>query len=262
MTTFTNKGIARLSVIPVRAQPAESSEMVTQLLFGDHYEVLDKAKDSQWLPISIYSDRYEGWINGKQHYPISDEYYEQINVTDFKICTDVCAEILFKKNYMQILLGSVLPISANELFFMEEQFAYNGNSKRLGEKRQFDYVKEAAMKYLNAPYQWGGKTPFGIDCSGLVQMVFRLAGYTMRRDSKQQAMQGDPVESINEYLPGDLAFFGEDANISHVGILLENYEIIHASGKVRIDTISDLGISDKVTQRLTHKLIGLRRLLK
>ena len=126
---------------------------------------------------------------------------------------------------------------------MEEQFAFNGESKSLGQKRDFEFLKSIAMKYLNAPYQWGGKSPFGIDCSGFVQMVFKIGGYFISRDASQQASNGRGVDKFSNALPGDLLFFSKNnKDISHVGVLLEGDKIIHASGNVRMDTIIEEGI--------------------
>jgi cell wall-associated NlpC family hydrolase len=116
--------------------------------------------------------------------------------------------------------------------------------------------------YLNAPYLWGGKTPFGIDCSGFTQMVYKLNGYHLLRDASQQASQGIPLSFIEESEPGDLAFFdNEEGNIIHVGIMMENNYIIHASGKVRIDRLDHLGIYNADTNRHTHKLRVIKKII-
>src|SRR5690606_8182930 len=162
------------------------------------------------LKIKIYFDDYEGWIDAKQHYPVSDEYFEQINNSDYKITLDYTSSILFKKQLIHIVIGSVLPIATNELFKMEEQLAFNGESKSLNLKRDYEFLKMVAYRYINTPYLWGGKSPYGIDCSGFTQQVFKIAGYKLHRDARKQVMQGDLVESIEEARPGDLVFFKND----------------------------------------------------
>lgn len=249
--------------MPVRAEASDRSEMVTQLLFGEHYETIEKVPGGQWLKIRNYFDGYEGWISANQHHPIPDEYFEQINASDYKVSLDICSSILFKKTYINIVIGSVLPISTNELFKMEEQLAFNGQSKSLSQKWSYDQLHETAMKYLNAPYLWGGRTPFGIDCSGFTQVVFRICGYALKRDASQQINQGTIIEHPGDAKPGDLLFFRNAASgTAHVGILLEENKVIHASGKVRIDHFVNEGIFNEEYNRLTHLLTGIRRILR
>jgi hypothetical protein len=254
-------GVCRLSVVPVRSEMSEKAELVTQLLFGEHYEVNEISKDKKWLRITIQFDQYEGWVDAKQHHSISKEYFDYINRADFKIATDVTTTILYNKIPLTILLGSIIPISSSELFKMEEQFAFNGESKGLGQKQDSEFLIRTAKKYINAPYQWGGKTPFGIDCSGFVQMVFKICGYKLLRDSHQQSKQGREV-SPGDVQVGDLAFFkDQDSKVSHVGIILPDDKIIHASGKVRIDHFNDEGILNMDTKVYSHMFSHIRRIL-
>ncbi|MDH5474770.1 MAG: C40 family peptidase [Cyclobacteriaceae bacterium] len=255
------KGICRLSLVPVREGGNDASEMITQLLFGDHYEVTTVSEDEKWLKIKIIFDEYEGWIDAKQHTLITQEYFDQINHSNYKISLDISSSILHNKHHINVLLGSVLPISTNELFKMEEQLAFNGESKSLAEKRDFEYLKQVALKYINAPYQWGGKSPFGIDCSGFTQQTFRICGYKLKRDAYQQYEQGVSVN--DEVLPGDLVFFNNNkGKIIHVGIVLENQAVIHASGKVRIDRLDEKGIYNEEQRKYSHQFVGARRVLK
>ena len=141
-------GVCRLSIVSVRKDANHLSQQVTQLLFGDHYEVLHEHKDRHWVLIRTYFDKVEGWIESKQHHAITKEYFDQINTSDFKITTDVCATILYKKTPVSIVLGSVVPISQSELFKMEEQFAFNGEAKALGQKREIEFVKTIGVRLL------------------------------------------------------------------------------------------------------------------
>ncbi|MEO5978915.1 MAG: C40 family peptidase [Chryseolinea sp.] len=255
-------GVCRLSVIPVRMEAHHQSEMVTQLLFGDHYEVNNQTRDKKWLRIKTNFDQYEGWIENKQHHAIGQEYYEYLNRAEFKITTDTTATILYNKNPLTILIGSMIPITSFELFKMEEQFAFNGEAKNVGQKREFEFLRGIAFKYLNAPYLWGGKGPFGIDCSGFTQMVFKICGYQLLRDSWQQGNQGKAINSLAEGAPGDLGFFkNEEGKINHVGILLAGERIIHASGRVRVDHLNDEGILNVDTKIYSHYFSHIRRIL-
>jgi hypothetical protein len=218
--------------------------------------------DKNWVRIRIHADLYEGWLAEKQHHAITKDFFEQINHANYKISTDLTSSLLYKKSPLTILLGSIVPISNSELFKMEEQFAFNGESKSLGQKREYEFLKFIALKYLNAPYQWGGKSPFGIDCSGFTQMVFKISGYPMLRDASQQASHGKKVNSLSEALPGDLAYFqNSEGHINHVGIILEEDKIIHASGKVHVDLILEEGILNAESKIYTHHLGGIRRIL-
>ncbi|HEY9047625.1 MAG TPA: SH3 domain-containing protein, partial [Ohtaekwangia sp.] len=117
-------GVCRLSVLSVRAEPSDKAEQTTQLLFGDHYEVIDRSKDNKWLRIRIYFDQYEGWIDALQHHAVSKDYIEYLEKSELKITTDLTSSLLYNKSPLAILMGSMIPISSSELFKMEEQFAF------------------------------------------------------------------------------------------------------------------------------------------
>ena len=262
MMATIDYGVCRLAVVPVRSEPKHRAEQVTQLLFGDHYEVIESAEENKWLRIRIHADQYEGWLDARQHHTISQEYFLQINIANFKITTDLTSSILYRKNPLTIVMGSIVPISGSELFKMEEQFAFNGEAKSLGLRRDAEFLRNTALKYLNTPYQWGGKSPFGIDCSGFTQMVFRIGGYSLLRDAAQQYTQGKKVKDLALAQPGDLAFFGQgDNHITHVGLVLPDQKIIHCAGQVRVDYLMEEGILHAETKVYTHSLVGLRRLL-
>jgi gamma-D-glutamyl-L-lysine dipeptidyl-peptidase len=255
-------GVCRLSVLSVRKEQSQQSLQVTQLLFGDHYEVTAESNDRQWLYIKLYFDHSEGWIERKQHHEIAKEYFEQINAVDFKITTDVCSTILYKKTPISILMGSIVPISQSELFKMEEQFAFNGEAKSVGQKREFEFLKAIALKYLNAPEQEGGKTPFGIDGRGLVQMVFKICGYTLTHRAEESSKHGKKLADLYASKPGDVVFIHpRKEKTIKVGLLLEENKVLHVDGRVRIDQLMEDGVLDLETKIFTHTLESIGRIL-
>ena len=170
--------------------------------------------------------------------------------------------MLYNKQVIHVPLGSVLPLLNNPLFQNEEQLAFNGEAKSLHQKWESDQLISLSKKYLNAPYLWGGRSPFGIDCSGFTQVVFRVAGYKLQRDSKDQIGQGKEIQ-LEDAGPGDLAFFTNKAGkMNHVGIILKDNQIIHASGKVRVDQLDNQGIFNQEIKTYTHQLFQVRRILR
>ena len=255
-------GVCRLSVISVRKEQSHQSLQLTQLLFGDHYEVVTKSNDRQWLHIKIYFDQAEGWIESNQHHEITKEYFDQINVADFKITTDVCSTILYKKTPLSILMGSIVPISQSELFKMEEQFAFNGESKGIGQKREFEFLKSIALKYLNAPEQEGGKTPFGIDGIGLIQMVFKICGYSLGHRTEELHKHVKSVKDLHSTKLGDVAFFHHRKyKRMNIGLVLDENRILHVDGRVRIDQLMEEGVLNLETKIYTHQLSAMGRIL-
>lgn len=209
------KGICRLSLINIRKEPSFQEEITSQLLFGEHYSILEKNKN--WIHIELFTDGEKGWIHTDQHESISNEYFEQINNSDYKICTDITGNIFFKKKNVNILLGSILPISTNELFKIEEQVAFNGDSKSLHQQREAEFLINISKKFMHAPYHPGGRSPFGIDNGGLIQQVFKITGYFLKRHLNQQAKEGFKIDSIKDLEVGDVLFTGKN-NIENAWI--------------------------------------------
>jgi len=251
-------GICNLAIIPLRNEPNDRSEQVSQVLFGEHFEIIDKQK--QWFKIRLYFDSYEGWIDAKQCQQITESDFETLSANAEILNNDL---IEYISNEANILIP--IPLGAS-LSFLEVDVintqAYNFEGLKVtGTKPKSELIKTAFM-YLNSPYLWGGKTPFGIDCSGFTQMVYKLNGYKILRDASQQAMQGEALSFIEESEPGDLAFFdNEEGKIIHVGIIMNDNYIIHASGKVRIDRLDHLGIYNAETNRHTHKLRVIKKII-
>lgn len=249
-------GICNLALIPLRFEPNDRSETVSQVLFGEHFEVIEDLK--QWSKIRLHYDGYEGWIDSKQYQPISETEYHQLSQEVIVLNSDLVEYITAPGN---LLMPVPLGVSLSFLLHNEintNNFDFEG-MRVSGIKAKENLIPTSFM-YLNSPYLWGGKTPFGIDCSGFTQMVYKLNGYYLPRDAAQQAAQGEALSFIEESEPGDLAFFdNEEGNIIHVGIIMENNYIIHASGKVRLDRLDHLGIYNAETNRHTHKLRVIKK---
>ncbi len=238
-------GICSLSVIPMRSKASHKAEMINQILFGESFII--NRKESEWSKVTLIHDSYSGWIENKQMTElkdINDNYYVS-NTLDEKI--------LINNSKQQLALGSLIPLSIKIANKLKLKFLHK--PKTLAKED----IKKISLKYLNSPYLWGGRTPLGIDCSGLTQMVFRQIGFDLPRDSHQQEKIGHSVNNINNIKLGDLAFFGEN-KISHVGIILEKNKIIHASGKVKIDIINSKGIINE-NKIYTHKLKSIKRVI-
>ncbi len=252
-------GICQLSILPVRKEASHRSEMVTQLLFGEHYEVTDKTAD--WHKIKVAFDDYEGFIPSVQHTALDYRDFVFLQKTGAFLSYDLVQLMVHDGRIQTILLGSVLPFYENEhCRINDKRFKFEGNARFPEKARSSQLLTENAFMYLNAPYLWGGRSPFGIDCSGFTQMVFKLSGYRLMRDAYMQAEHGYTVNLIDETHPGDLAFFdNEEGKIVHVGILTSKDKIIHASGKVRVDSFDQVGIYNNEIKRYSHKLRLIKR---
>lgn len=252
-------GICHLNCIAIRNDPSDHSEMVSQLLFGETFHVLQE--EGLWIKIHMDYDFYEGWVLKKQVLELSEEAYKKVTLNDPYFSDELVTFINDKNEHPQILtLGAGLPEFKNGNFTLGDvNYVFDGDVIT-GKQKKANLV-HTAYKFLNAPFLWGGRTPFGVDCSGFTQMVYKINGYQLFRDAHQQASQGEVLSFIEECEPGDLAFFdNEEGEIIHTGIVLDNNYIIHCNGKVRIDRIDSSGIYNVDTKRHTHKLRVMKQL--
>lgn len=248
-------GISQLAIIPLRAEASERSEMVSQLLFGETYQITEWQE--KWVKVITAYDEYEGWISRVQANLLNYEDYLTMQ-TSAPVLTVQPVTLANKQTDNSLLLlpaGSTLPFYDNGSSWIEnEVFGVND----VGQNEAG--IIATAKSYLNTPYLWGGRTHFGIDCSGFTQTVFKQHGIQIKRDARQQAEQGNVVDFLPAAEAGDLAFFdNNEGRIVHVGIMLNNEQIIHASGRVRIDHIDGQGIYSEEFKKHTHKLRIIKR---
>jgi hypothetical protein len=251
------KGSTAVSVqgyIPVRGEPGERFEMVTQVLFGEYIDILeDKEK---WLLIRTHNDRYEGWID-KKCVEFTDEV---VGCSNIVVRNGLRLKNVTTGHPVILPIGASLPEPENGKFLLAGNVFHSeetGGTCKPGELATVDLFN----KLVSIPYLWGGRCGFGFDCSGLTQFLCRLMGKEIPRDASEQSAIGAPLSFINEAETGDLAFFDNpDGVIHHVGMFVENNRVIHASGTVRIDPIDQQGIYNEQLKRYTYKLRVVKRI--
>jgi cell wall-associated NlpC family hydrolase len=258
-------GVVCQTLAAFRKEPFEHSEMVSQVLFGETFAIIEEFND--WLRVSLTLDSYEGWIDKKVCIIIDQE---QMDLLSLHNASSVATRLFTAKPN-----NSELPIRLCPGSTLYNFNAENGTFKLIGKEYKtfnlpFDGTSEDkienlilyAKEFINAPYLWGGRSPYGIDCSGLVQVVFKMIGISVPRDASQQIFLGTTIEFINLAQPGDLAFFDdEEGNITHVGIILPNNLIIHSSGFVHVDIIDHQGIYSNNSKVYSHKLRMIKRVI-
>ena len=246
-------GICNLSIVPIRSEANDKSEQTSQLLYGETFVIVEEK--TKWTKIKLCFDNYIGWINNKQFEIINEDKLKLVSKDPQVYSYDL---VEFIENDKHELIAIPLGSNLNALNILKHK--YDGN--KISGVQDRSKIVSTALRFLNSPYSWGGRTPFGIDCSGFTQMVYKLNGYKLERDSHLQAKQGSPLSFIEESEPGDLAFFDNDeGKIIHVGIIMDNNHIIHASGKVRIDRIDQTGVYNSETKTHTHNLRVIKKII-
>ncbi len=243
---------------PVRRKSRHQSEMTNQLLFGETVRIIKKKKEI-WYKVESLHDRYEGWLTAHMLGAISEN---EAKAKTVHIVTDHNSIIRIQGNPMRLPLGATLPLFDGKGGNTgTATYEYEGAFEKRGEIAIDDSrIRQVAFQWLNTPYQWGGRSIFGIDCSGFVQTTYKQLGIDLPRDAWQQAQVGKTVDKLKDAVCGDLAFFDDKDEIVHVGLLLDNGHIIHASGRVRIDKIDKKGIINTDTGKRTHSLRVIKKL--
>jgi len=242
--------------IPLRSAPVHRAEMVSQVLFGERFQIIDSA--ASWLKIETHFDLYTGWIDSLHRgYEAWDEVSPGIITGNQLAC--------IKEDYTPLILSP-----GSEIFGLNNDFSgfaicdrkYTVRNPQASLLTPHSSMTETALQFLNVPYLWGGRTNGGIDCSGLVQVVCKIHGIKMPRDAARQAELGTIVSFFGDARPGDLIFFsGETERISHTGIFLGSGKIIHSSGRVRIDTVDHHGIWQDDAGGYSHRLRVIKRVI-
>ncbi|WP_126249123.1 C40 family peptidase [Chitinophaga rhizosphaerae] len=248
--------ITIVPVMPLRAEPSHRAEMISQAVFGECLETETVTQDG-WVKVRMQYEGYEGWVTLSHLETIPQGLYEALPT---HVVRHWQAVLQLNGKPVHVPYGSLLKLGAT---------GWGSVTVTPGEGivpfKPAPAPREAwepiAMEFLNTGYLWGGKTVFGTDCSGFTQTVYKILGIPLLRDAYQQAAQGETVSFLQEVKPGDLAFFDNpEGRITHVGIMLDEQRIIHASGKVRIDPVDNQGIVNADTGERTHKLRLIKRL--
>jgi hypothetical protein len=258
-------GVVNQSLVALRSEPFERSEMVSQVLFGETFSLIEEHKG--WLRVELTLDSYVGWLDTKSC-QLFDQ--DQMNLLTLKDVLSVATRLFSAKHYnsefpIRLCPGSNLynfnSDSGTFMLIGQEYKTFNVPFD-VDNTDQSSKIISLAQSFLNAPYLWGGRTPYGIDCSGLSQLVYKMCGIPIPRDASQQVLIGNTVEFLNLSKTGDLAFFDdEEGNITHVGIILPESRIIHSSGFVKIDKLDHQGIFSTQTKSYSHKLRVVKRLM-
>ncbi len=244
--------------VPLRSGPSHRSEMLSQVLFGEKYIVIGQT--GHWIKVKTLFDNYSGWLDISHLQNTEDSGNSSGKVLQKSL-------LCYKSDMTRLVLEAGCeiynPDFRKKTFSLGKYTYITGTDFGEGHIAAIESIADTAMRFINSPYIWGGRIPSGIDCSGFTQLVYKLQGTAIPRDSCEQAEAGEMVSFLDETVPGDLVLFDDErGNISHVGMILSRGLVIHASGRVRIDSIDNQGIYKNEIHGYSHKLRTIRRINK
>ena len=256
---FMDYAICTVSAAPVRVAPSHRTEMVNQILFGETMEVLQVT--DEWIKVRTFYDGYEGWLT--QHLVTAIDEANAKAAVQY-VSTGLLNPVTLPEELINLPMGSSLTGYDEETRLLWDGLhKYHGTFRSIEKEADEDLLWRVLQPWMNAPYLWGGRTFMGVDCSGFVQVVYKVLGCALPRDASQQAAIGEEVAKLGDTKTGDLAFFiNKEDKIVHVGIVLNNNKIMHASGKVRIDKLDEEGIINSETGNRTHQLYSLKSVIQ
>lgn len=271
------KAISLYSITPVRADAREGAEQVTQILFGETFDIIEK--HARWTHVRLHSDGQKGWVDAKMVTPMKAEEY-----TAYSEALKTAATVVFPMTYaMSVNNGQTIPLTAGTRLanYQDGHFEVLGVGFRIEPSMvrtepaelNLQNLLETVRFFLNVPYLWGGKNALGMDCSGFTQVVMSLFGKQLLRNASEQATQGRKISSLSKVQAGDLVFFdhyepmtneqspmtNDQLHITHVGIVIDPERVIHCSGRVKVEKLDETGIYSIEKGGYSHRLISIRR---